>query len=200
MKKYLSILCFALFCFACEDNYIDTGISNGKHDCSMYDYLCLDSYNWDSTRLIIDRAELKYMFDGTKTEFADITFFGPTNHSIRSWMIANNYGCVSDIPVNICKEYMEKYIYKDKKMMRTDFLFEVKGTSDGGSKIVKLDGNEIRVFRRSTDWGSIADGGAEELYVQSYAYGTTIRIASVDIETLTGVVHSLSYTHIFGNF
>lgn len=199
MRKYLLIL-GVLFCLACEDNYIDTGISNGKHDCSMFDYLCSDSYNWDSTRLMIERAELKYMFDGTNSEFKDITFFGPTNHSIRMWMITNNYERVSDIPVDICREYMKKYIYKDGRMMRGDFQFEVKGTSEGGSRIVKLDGGEIRVFRRSTDWGAAVNGGAEELYVQSYAYGITNRVASADIVTLTGIVHSLSYTHVFGNF
>lgn len=199
MRKYLLIL-GVLFCLACEDNYIDTGISNGKHNCSMYDYLCSDSYNWDSTRLIIERAELKYMFDGTNREYENITFFGPTNHSIRMWMINNGYKCVSDIPVDICRDYIKKYIYKDGKLMRVDFLFEVKGTSEGGSRIVKLDGGEIRVFRRSTDWGAAVGGGAEELYVQSYVYGVTNRIASADIETLTGVVHSLSYTHVFGNF
>ncbi|MDY4043497.1 MAG: hypothetical protein SOY65_06775 [Marinifilaceae bacterium] len=199
MKNILVIINI-LSCLACADNYIDTGISNGKHDCSMYDYFLTDSYNWDSTRLVIERAGLKYMFDGTDEAYKNITFFGPTNHSIRAWMLNNDYKQVADIPADICADFIKKYVYKEAKMMRKDFEFEIKGTNEGGTKLIKLDGGEIRVYRRSTDWGSAVGAGPEELYVQSYAFGVTVRVASADIETLTGIVHSLSYTHTFGNF
>lgn len=45
-------------------NYIDSGLSNGVHDCTMYDYFKTDSYNWDTTRLMIDRAGLADLFKG----------------------------------------------------------------------------------------------------------------------------------------
>lgn len=199
MKNLILLFCLAV-CLACTNNFIDTGVSNGKHDCSMYDYFLTNSYDWDSTRLIIERGGLKYMFDGTDEAFSHMTFFGPTNHSVRRWMLERGYERVADIPVDTCAVYIERYVYQDDRLMRADFEFEVKGTSEGGTYLTKLDGGEIRVFRRTTDWNGIADAGPEELYVHTFNFGANVMVASADIETLTGVVHSLCYTHRFGEF
>lgn len=62
-------------------DYIDGGLVKGVHDCSMWDYFHTDSYDWDSTIVMIEHAGLKSLFDGTG-EYKEITFFGLTNHSI----------------------------------------------------------------------------------------------------------------------
>ncbi|MDP4206182.1 MAG: hypothetical protein Q8859_09315, partial [Bacteroidota bacterium] len=106
---------------------------------------------------------------------------------------------VADIPVADCASMIRKYIVKGK-MMKEDFAFEVKGTTEGGTIVTKDDGRDIRVFRRKSDYGNVVDAGPVSLYVQSYAISTTIMIASANIEPTNGVVHSLSYTHMFGDF
>ena len=49
----------------------------------MYEYLHSDSYNWDSLLMFIDYLGLEEYFTGKKAGYEEITFFGPTNHSIR---------------------------------------------------------------------------------------------------------------------
>ena len=65
-----------------DDYFHDTGKADGKHDCSIWEYMHSDGKNWDSTILVIERAGLQYLFDGTGSENKEITFFGPTNMSI----------------------------------------------------------------------------------------------------------------------
>ncbi len=88
----------------------------------------------------------------------------------------------------------------DKRYMKEDVDFEVKGSELGGTVITKMDNQTIRVFRRKTDYGNVADVGPVEMHVQSYAAAQYVMIASSNILTNTGVVHSLSYTYTFGKF
>ncbi len=50
MKKiiYIVVLCLTLgMMSSCTDyNFDDTGLANGKHETSMWDYFKTDSYNW----------------------------------------------------------------------------------------------------------------------------------------------------------
>ena len=88
MIKYIVIV-VVLFTFgSCETNYgtINTGLANGKFDGSMYEYFQANHYDWDSLVLMIDRAGLKDVFTGERAGYEEITFFGPTNHTIRLWM------------------------------------------------------------------------------------------------------------------
>ena len=62
----LSLFVFMITLVSCNTdyNYIDSGLSNGVHDCTMYDYFKTNSYNWDTTRLMIDKAGLADLFKG----------------------------------------------------------------------------------------------------------------------------------------
>ncbi len=60
--KYILLSIFTIgILTSCDpkSNYIDTGISNGKHDCSMLEYFHTSSYNWDSLLVMIQHAELE---------------------------------------------------------------------------------------------------------------------------------------------
>ena len=57
------------------------GLSYGIHDCSMWEYLHTQPYDWDSTIIMIEHAGLKELFEG-QGEHEQITFFGVTNLSI----------------------------------------------------------------------------------------------------------------------
>ena len=71
-------------------NYDDGGVSNGVHDCSMWEYLHTQSRDWDSTIVMIERAGLRELFEG-KGEHEQITFLGLTNYSIRTYLLDMGY-------------------------------------------------------------------------------------------------------------
>ena len=87
-------------------NFDDTGLANGKHDMTMWEYFKRDSYNWDSLCVMTERAGLVSLFQGTSQYGKNITFFGPTNNSIRRYLYDNNLERVSDIPVADCKKFI----------------------------------------------------------------------------------------------
>lgn len=48
--------------------YVDTGLANGKHDCTVWEYLHSQPDDWDSTIIMIEHAGMKEYFDGLKAE------------------------------------------------------------------------------------------------------------------------------------
>ena len=88
MIKYVIIIMVLFALGSCETNYgtINTGLADGKFNGNMYEYFQANHYDWDSLVLMIDRAGLKDVFTGERAGFEKITFFGPTNHTIRLWM------------------------------------------------------------------------------------------------------------------
>ena len=65
MKLQYFLFLFILGLGACDDDYFhDSGLANGRHDCTVWEYLHTDAYNWDSTILVIERAGLVDLFDG----------------------------------------------------------------------------------------------------------------------------------------
>ena len=86
IAKGMVVVMIVAFCSCTKYNYIDGGIANGVHDCTMWEYFHTDSYNWDSTIIMIEHAGLKSLFDGTG-EYEQITFFGLTNLSILRYMM-----------------------------------------------------------------------------------------------------------------
>ncbi len=83
------------------------------------------------------------------------------------------------------------------RMMKTDFDYEVKGTLTGGTMVTTLSGVELRVYRTRSEYGGVPDIGAEGLAIHAIISGQMASVASANIETRSGVVHSLSYTYQF---
>lgn len=201
MKYYIIFLLILLAFGACEkDNYHDSGVANGKFDGTMWEYLQSDHKNWDSVVVAIRHAGLVDVFDGTNPEYKEITFFGITNLSIDQFLFKTVdedgnrlYNSIQDIPADMCRRMILSYVIP-KRMMKEEFDYEVKGTLTGGTVVKTLTGVDLRVFRRKSDYGSVADIGAESLYIHALESGHISRIASADITPNNGVVHSLSYT------
>lgn len=201
MRKYIFII-IAILSISCstEDNYIDTGISNGKHDCSIYEYLHSNSYNWDSTVLVIERAGLVDIFEGKDSRYPQITFFGPTNHSITRFMLQNNYKKVSEIPTDICKELILKHVVNGK-FMKKDIEFgfrNIDGDIEGGTHFTCIGNNILHAYKLRESWGGVDNSGAIRLFLISETAMTKVPMASPDIEPNNGVVHALNYTYTFG--
>lgn len=195
---YIALISAILFCSCQENNFVDTGKSIGVHDMSMLDYMKTDSYNWDSTVLVIERAGLESLFDGTSEEYPQITFFGPTNLSIMKYMFPKGYIKVSDIPVEDCKSLILKHVL-DSRYLKEDFPVGNNNPREGGGDYETLGGNILWLYKRLEGYGPNKHVGPTHLYLESYDYKIAWDIASSDIQTNNGVVHSLGYDYIFGN-
>lgn len=69
MRKMLYTIWFlgSLLHVGCtKDNYIDTGISNGRYHGNLMQYMASNSYDWDSTILLVRHAgeEMVRLFEG----------------------------------------------------------------------------------------------------------------------------------------
>lgn len=205
MKKYIAIwIGLLLACSACDDNYYhDSGLANGQHDCTMWEYFQTDRENWDSTMMLIEHAGLKDIFDGTNPDYKEITFFGVTNLSINQFLFKTIdddwepiYNRVKDIPVDLCRDMLLSHIIPGK-LMKSGCDYEERGTLTGGTMVKTLSGIELRVYRTRSSYSGIPDIGAEGLAIHAPVSGQMATIASADIEVTNGVVHSLDYTYQF---
>ncbi|MBC5622044.1 MULTISPECIES: hypothetical protein [Butyricimonas] len=117
MKCIISIVgLFLLISCNTKYNMIETGLVNGKFDGNMYEYLQSNHYDWDSTRLMVERANLVDLFEGKRAGYEQITFFGPTNHSIRRYMLQKGYSSVAEIEVDTCYKMIMECVVKGKHM------------------------------------------------------------------------------------
>ncbi|WP_270516644.1 fasciclin domain-containing protein [Sanguibacteroides sp. AM78-02pH3A] len=202
MRKIYMIVLIASFLWECDDNYFhDTGLANGVHDCTMWEYLRSDHENWDSTVLLIERAGLVPLFEGKSAEYPEITFFGPTNLSIIQFLLTTTdragnrlYHRIADIPAETCERLVKSHIIPGRRI-KEDFDYEVRGTLTGGTILQTLTGIELRVFRTKGDYNGIPDIGPEGLGIHALVNGFIAGVASADIVTNTGIVHSLSYSY-----
>ena len=192
--------------------YIDTGLSYGVHDCSMWDYFHKDSYNWDSTILMIERAGLRSLFDGTG-EYKQITFFGLTNLSIERQIQNHNkklkptdadyWRGVNDIPVALCRDMLMKLV-APFRFMREDVPVGQRlqqpengvtvWVEKGGMVCPCLKGN-LFVWTMQQAYNKVDNTGVIELFIVTHnsTSANSNQIASTDIQTNNGVVHSLNY-------
>ena len=200
------VLCL---CSCTKYNYINGGTANGIHDCTMWEYFHTNSYDWDSTVVMIEHAGLKSLFDGTG-EYKQITFFGLTSNSILRYMLENNYERVTDIPVGKCQDIIQKLV-APKRIMLNDVPRGNRIQSGGGieSAFVEYDGlvfdcirGSLFLWTQRMAYNDIEDTGEIALYIASRNQDGTRneRVASTDIQTTNGVVHTLNYDFRFRNF
>jgi len=161
----------------------------------MMDYLRSDHNNWDSIVVAIEYAGLTGIFEGTNPDYKEITFFGPTNMSIRKFFLEQTgeeiYQSIREIPVELVRNMILAYLVEGKKM-KESFDYEIKGTLTGGTDVYSLNNVKLRVYRTQSEFNGIPDIGAEGLKIHAEVSGQMASIASADIETNNGVVHSLS--------
>ena len=202
--KYISIIISIWLLASCttKDNFIDTGVSNGVHEGSIYEYLHTSSYNWDSTILVIERAGLIDLFSGKDSEYPQITFWGPTNHSIRRYLYENDMEKVEEMDIELCRNMILKHIVKGKFLKDDIDMMKPDISSDeikGGTKFTCLGGNLIHAYRTQPIYNGGANVGPTYLFLRSISEDTDVPLASPDIQCDNGVVHSLNYNYTFGD-
>lgn len=211
--------------YSCTDyNYIDGGLANGVHNCTMWEYFENQTVDWDSTMIMIEHAGMKSYFDGSG-KYKQITFFGITDITIARFMLQHNseldgdkeYGIpvddseywhkVTDMPADSCAAILKKLIVPEQKIMLKDvpqgnrLLVARKYVESSGKSFTTLYGDEIFAWMVPGDYGDLKDAGAKVLWIaRRLNTSSNQRIASTDIQTTTGVINSMDYDFAMGNF
>lgn len=193
------LIVLALLAGGCTKNeFIKSGLSDGRFHGSLLEYMEAPghSYDWDSTALMVRHAgeNMVRLFEGNDPDHREITFLGPTNHSIRRYMLENNIERVSDMDPVWCEEVLSRHVL-DGKIYR-DEVPDGKGegrTVEGGQKYTTLGGKELILYKQRGSYGGVMDAGAYRLYCFMVSRSSLIDIASSNIEPDNCVVHSLGY-------
>ena len=125
-------------------------------------------------------------------------------------MLENNYERVTDIPIGKCQDIIQKLV-APKRIMLNDVPRGNRIQSGGGteSAFVEYDGlvfdcirGSLFLWTQRMAYNDIEDTGEIALYIASRNQdgARNERIASTDIQTTNGVVHSLNYDFRFRNF
>ena len=210
MKKiiYIAMVCLTagLFASCTQYNFDDTGLANGKHETTMWDYFKGDKYNWELLCEMAERAGLVPLFQGTSRYGKDFTFFGPTSHSIRRYLLDNGMEKVSDIPVNDCRTFILNCVLPGRRVMLDDFKEGVKSSDPstpigkGGEQVQMASGKRLWIYTFREAYNNVPGKGPLRIHLVSPATTQTTDVASCNIETLTGVVHSLDYNFKLTDF
>lgn len=205
MKKILLAISIVLTIVSCTTDYNmnNTGLANGKFDGTMYDYFHSDSYNWDSLIIMIDRAGLQDLFNGEVEGYEEITFWGPTNNSIRRWMLEGGTGVpkrLKDLSPEECRKYVMAHVVKGKTMLNDIPRGTINmGSVSGGMTMYGEDNkNEMWVYTEQLPYNGVIDVGAVIIKIRSMRTLVDIDIASCNIEPTTGVIHSLHPNYTLG--
>lgn len=202
MKISIILIIATIVFYSCvDDNYHDSGLANGRFDGTVWEYMHSNP-EWDSAIVVIERAGLTGIFDGTDPAYKEgITFFGFTNFTVWQFLAytkengQRKYKCIADIPVELCRQMVLDYVIPGKRM-KESFGYEIRGTLKGGSEVETLSGKLLRIYRTKTPNPNTGepDKGPEGMGVHATQSGHIAAIASADNEADNGVVHSLSYT------
>lgn len=205
MKKVLFLAVVALIFGSCTKyNYIDTGVSVNNENETMYEYFKQDSYNWALLKQIIDKADLVSIFDGTNSNYKSFMFLGPVDNSIRKWMMDNKYASVGDIPEDICKNMIMRYVFNNKAFNRDQVPSGSLGTGDdlvnGGILMEAESGNEVWLYALKTPYMDNPSLLISTLFCVMMDTGEKGYIATHDLKKINGIIHSLDDSHQISNF
>ncbi|MCT4586881.1 MAG: fasciclin domain-containing protein [Carboxylicivirga sp.] len=186
-----------------KDNYIDTGVSSPYYDGDMFEYFHSNSYDWDSVIVMIEHGGLVDLFEGNDNDLEEFTFLGPTNHSIRRYLILNNLDKVSDLSPEECNDFIMAHVIKGK-YLKKDFPFRnmenpffTPGSGDG-LKLASEGGNELIFYKEPSDYAGVKDAGPVKLFIHSIDKNKRVPVASPDIQPDNGVVIALNYSYTLG--
>lgn len=207
MKRiiYMLIIAFPLFNACTKDNFVYSGISNGRHEGkNLLEYMEMDSYNWDSTVLLVRHAgeEIVRLFEGQDPNHPEITFFGVTNHSIRRYMLENGIERVTDLDPEWCRSILLHHVV-DGKLYRKDIPEGKPGNygtvGTGGTTVTSLAGKEIWVYTVIDEESGVKENAARHIFINFVNMNIQTAVASGDIEPDNCVVHALDYNFTLGD-
>ncbi|MGX5818880.1 fasciclin domain-containing protein [Chitinophaga lutea] len=207
----LALLCLVLLTQSCKkEYYVDGGVANPNYNGTIYDYLTEKTMYFDTLRRVVEHAGLKDMLNSDT-----VTFFAPSDEVLRQVLndvngrrFAAREDSVEfeDIDASVWREYLGRYIIKGKRLAGS---FPRVSTSNinafPGINYIMLDGYILNIGLEYTNYNGVEAVGPRVLYLIDVAADPTnydnvpkVRVVSSDIQPKNGVVHVLSYSHIFG--
>lgn len=211
MRILFSVILIAVVFTACtKQKVIDTGTANPIYNGSMLEFMRRDSFNWDLTVKLIERAGLQDLFEGKVDSMKKFTFLGFKSISVQRYLFDSQYKdssagkffSVSDIPIALARTLVLRHVIKDR-FLKDDIAFRDKQyqISDpkqmGGTKFTTLAGNRVWLYKEGSDYGGVADAGPVILKVYSITRSRIIPMATPDIQPTNGVIHALNYGYEF---
>lgn len=215
----VAIIAIPVFMSNCaNDSYlIDGGKSNPYYDGTMMEFLQSRSPKNDPKNdYFSDLIEIIKLADMEKVfEEEDITFFAPTNWSIRksmdmlnmAWYQMGNDSIKSlkQIKPSVWRQYLSMYILKDKNLLKDIPQIDTVAISAyPGQTFISFGGLPMNAGVVYGDANGVKYVGPRQI-IYSYIYDITISdlenayVATSDIQPRNGVVHVLRMTdHDFG--
>lgn len=222
MKKlvysFVSMVALLMLIQSCakDDYYIDGGLAEAKYDGSILAYLDHKPREFDSIAQIIRLAGLEEAF--TKQEF---TFFSPRDEDVKDLIGSNIRGGLnrtlytlgldtiknlSDIDGEIWKRYIERHMFRGKKLLRDYPQIDYSLMSVfGGQYFYAISGAVVNIgvvynnAISSDGTSSLKYMGYRQLHV-AYVPNVSnplnmqiIPVATSDIQPNNGVIHVLNY-------
>lgn len=197
------VLAGALVSCDTQQDVWNTGTSSPYHDCTVMEYLRGDSYNWELTVELIERAGLTDLFEGQVDTLPEITFWGFPSYSVKRYLLDNGLKSVDEIELAVSRELVLKHVVKGK-VLKKDIAFRDKDyyifdrEQTGGTELKGLVGNLLKAYIDKTQYSGVPETGAEVLYLYSFSAETMVPLACPDIQPNNGVVHSLNYNYVLG--
>ena len=226
----LAFLLFFALSGCTKYDFIETGKAKAYHDMTMWEYFQTDDYNWSGLVRLVKRAGLEDLFQGKSTQYGSkITFLGITNHSIRRYLY-RTYAVKTDgsesvedaitpselsdeetmklidrIDVQTARKIILDCVIPQESILLDDFPAGRKSASGetigtGGKIYTMASGKQLWLYTFRDTYASVAGAGANRLHIVSPETKVTRDIASHNIQTRTGVVHSLQYDFTAAEF
>ncbi len=184
-------------------NYVQVKAPTSHLDKTMWEYLSTDSYNWHLTQEMIKHAGLQDLFEGKSQYGSDITFFGITDLSIKSYLFDNQLESVRDIPADQCKEWILTCVYPKAIPLegwKEGAQLPGERIGKGGEVCTMLSGKKLWIYAYREPYNGVVGMGPKKLYLVSMDKTGSSDVASHNIATKTGIVHSLAYTFKLNDF
>jgi hypothetical protein len=212
MKKIIFSVVAVFVLYSCtKQTVIDTGVPNGRFDGTMMEFLRNDTYNWDLTVKLIERAGLTDLFEGHVDSLKEITFLGFKSASIQRYLFDSQYKdssagkfySVDDIPVGMARVLVLKHVIngrhlKDSIAFKNQDLLINDPRQTGGTKFTTVGGNRVWLYRENSTFAGVPGAGPITLSVYSITADRLIPMASPDLQQNNGIVHALDYGYEFG--
>lgn len=213
MKKIMILLIVVTTFFSCETKQviIDTGVADPVYPGNIMNYLRSDDYNWALTVQMIERAGLTDLFEGKVDTLPQITFWGPKSASILRFLLDSQHKdpssgiflSVSDIPVEMCREFILKHVVKGRYLKdhiayRNKDYYIGAQEQDGGTDLNCLGGNAVRAYLEKSPYAGVPDAGPVIMKLFSLDLQREVPVVTPDIQPANGVVHALGYGYEFG--
>ncbi|WP_316817221.1 fasciclin domain-containing protein [Pedobacter nyackensis] len=194
--------------YSCKKEYFNGGnLQKGIFNMSSYEFLKTKPFLFDTLTMVIEQAGLKETLDKES-----ITFFAPTDHSVKKVMDIINSSryfqskdsiFIKDIPQSIWRKHLAQYIFKDKYLLKDIARYSLTEPNIyPGQYMTSYDGFIMNLGVQFSDYQGTKDVGPRAVYITKIGdLGSPINVpatvATSDLQTTNGVIHVLDDLHYF---